>query len=42
MKSVFRLFLVPLVALAFAGLSFAQATPVTPATLSPFLAHVTL
>jgi len=32
MKSVFRLFLVPLVALAFAGLSFAQATPATPAT----------
>jgi len=31
MKSVFRLFLVPLVALAFAGVSFAQATPATPA-----------
>ena len=32
MKSVLRLFLVPLVALAFAGVSFAQATPATPAT----------
>ena len=32
MKSVFRLFLVPLVALAFATVSFAQAKPATPAT----------
>jgi len=31
MKSILRLFLVPLVALTFAGVSFAQATPATPA-----------
>lgn len=31
MKGVLRLFLVPLVTLAFAGASFAQATPATPA-----------
>lgn len=32
MKSMIRLFLVPLVTLVFAGVSFAQATPATPAT----------
>ena len=32
MKNVLKLFLVPLVALAFATVSFAQATPATPAT----------
>lgn len=31
MKSILRLFLVPLVTLAFAGVTFAQATPATPA-----------
>ncbi len=30
MKSISRLFLVPLISLTFAGLSFAQATPATP------------
>lgn len=34
MKSVLRLLLVPLVSLTFAGLSFAQATPATPSTLT--------
>ena len=32
MESILRLFLVPLLALAFATVSFAQATPATPAT----------
>lgn len=32
MKSVLRLFLVPLLTLSFAAASFAQATPATPAT----------
>ncbi len=32
MKNVLRLFLVPLVTLTFAGVSFAQATPAKPAT----------
>ncbi len=35
MKNVFRLLLVPLIPLIFAGLTFAQATPSTPSTPAP-------